>query len=181
MKIKLPKLGLKRIYSPGHRQLAGLILLAIVAAASAVGYLAWQNYHDKNQPKPTPSAKVPNDKKLDASQVISTSLSLAGAGVNKQNFDAANSEYLFAATAAYNEGDYQKSKNLLQECLNKVPDANISWDIYRSLAATGQQLKDKELEKTSLQKALAKATAPGSDVSRANISYMQNRLQELSK
>lgn len=179
MKTKFPPF-LKSVKSQWRRRCIGVVLLGVVVLAAWGGYFAWNRY-DEPPPKPAPVSPAVGEQKLYSSQIISASLSLANQQINKQDYGAAVSEYLFAANAAYNEGDYKKSKNLLQECINKVPDTSVTWDIYRSLAAAAQRLKDPGLEKASLQKALDKTSAPGAEVSGANITYMQKRLLELNQ
>lgn len=96
-----------------------------------------------------------------------------------QDYQSAVDGYFGASSNAYYIKDYKAAEQDLQNCIKNVPDAYVPYYIYSSLAEDAKNLNDKALEKSSLQTAIKKASAPNSGATPGTVKSLQNLLDSL--
>lgn len=99
--------------------------------------------------------------------------SYAQANLKQKNYQAAVEGYIGVSTDAFYLKEYDKAEAALQDCIKNVPDADVPYYVYSSLATIAQKQGDTSLEKSSLQTAIKKAQLPGSGATAENISVLQ--------
>ena len=149
-----------------------LISLLILVLAVVAAILIYKHYH-KNVITPISGNPLPN------SQLTQIESNQAAQMLAQKNYQQAEASYISAATAASSSGDNQKAISLLQEGIAKIPDQDVSWQLYDTLAGLAKLTNNRSLEISSLQKALAKAQQPNSGCPPATIVAYQNVLKQL--
>lgn len=148
--------------------LPGLVFLLVIGI---IGLSVYTYFHNKSQHK--------NILKLTPSNIISYQTDYAKNAVDTKDYKGAVASYFSSSSTAFSEGDYDKSKALLEECIDKVPDSNVPYYIYNSLALTAGKLQNTKLEKSSLQTAIKKAQSDKT-VTPETIAAMQKQLGSLN-
>ena len=145
--------------------------ILLIALAALVTWGIYSHFH-----KNATNGHIVTGLKLTNAQKISESSKAAQSSLKTQDYKGAADSYYAAATNAFVAKNYNQAKDILEECIKKVPDASVPWYVYDSLALVAKQLKDITLERNSLQTAIDKAgTTP--NVPQATITNLQKRLQ----
>lgn len=165
MKVGIPE-KIKNL-RPSTKLSIGFIIFALIVSG-ILSYIFWQGGPIKTSPNP---------------QVIQLKAQTNGGAqfVKSKDYTSAVSSYLSASFTAAGMGNYTEAKNVLEECIASVPDSDVPFYVYDSLANIAKNLNDKALEKDSVQKALAKAQQPGSGADSALISTYQQWLKGLGQ
>lgn len=152
-----------------------IFILVVLLVASGLTVYFLHNRHNKKAGQPAASQSLTNAQILNAESNGATDF------VKSKDYTSAVSSYLSAAYMAAGMGNYTQAKDILQECIAKVPDNNVTFYVYDALANMAKNLNNKSLEKDSLQKALAKAQQPGSGAPSSLISYYEQQLKGLGQ
>ncbi len=158
-----------RAFSVNGRNII-FIFLVLILISGAI--LAWKDHHssrkNSNPAKANPAPTL-TEQKTAAAKFANDSL-------QKKDYDSAVQGYIAESNTAFYQKNYQQAKTVLQDCIKNVPDVNVPWYAYSSLATIAKQLNDTALEKTSLQTAIQKASAVDSGVPVATVSSLQKNL-----
>src|SRR3989344_7775773 len=169
MRLNLLKVG--SFSSRPKRVVWGAAVLAVTILAGAI---LWASRD--NQPlKIEAPAKGPPT----SAEYIKANTDYAKSKVSQNDFLNAVNGYIAAAAVAFRDHNYEKTKAILKECINTVPDKSVTAFVYYNLAEVAEALNDKALEKSSLQQVLARANLPGSGVSQGGIDFAKKKLAEL--
>lgn len=148
-------------------------LPSAVVLVAAIGLTIALLVTHKSAPTPTgPTTPQPPSR----SQLANFTRSAITQNLSQHDYAQAVSNYLSEAALAQTA---QQSVSILLDATKKIPDQNVPWYLYDSLAVYAKNAKDKTTEITSLQKALAKAQQSGSGAKASIIQTYQQELKSL--
>lgn len=145
------------------------VFIIIVLVAIIAGLLIW---HNKSTVKPPHSLLSPQVQAANQSQATQKWLS-------QKNYQNAATTCAGEASANSGTGNYAAAKATLQSCIKAIPETDVPYFLYDSLSNVAKKLDDTNLQKDSIQKALAKAQQPNSGADPALITFYNQELASL--
>ncbi len=124
----------------------------------------------------TPTSVALEPEAPSRSQLANIANNAVAKNLSDKDYSQAVSNYLLEVAQATNP---EQAKEILLEAAQKIPDADIPWYLYDSLAVAAKDANDKTVEISSLQKALTKAEQPGSGAGANIIQIYKQELKAL--
>ena len=165
------RLGLRPfgLLGGGKRKKVILLTTVVVLVLLVWGWKLHKKHADQAKPNQT----------LTLQQEAKGASDFVQKNIDSKNYDNAVQGCLTEASSDTEMNNFNAAKTALQRCVADVPSANIPWYYYNVMAGVAQKLNDKELQKSSLQNAIAKATEQNSDVPQATIDALKKALDSI--
>lgn len=131
------------------------------------------------------SRKIPNKtmgfsgNTISNSEIIERDNAGAEKAISNKDFQSAASYYVEASNVAQANGNTSQAEDYLIEATKKIPDKNVPWIIWNDLVGLSQARGEKNMEVSSLKKAIYTAQQPNSGAPQGIVAAYQRMLTKL--